>query len=93
MYAKYVCCAMYVCLQLFQVRALLPIALPRNIAPADKFKKGLENVWGFTTADMCASESDILKVNASTEAIAMTSNSCIVQIRHVQFANALCTWC
>jgi hypothetical protein len=49
-------------LQLIQVRALLPIALPRNIPPADKFKKGLENVWGFTTADMCASESDILKV-------------------------------
>jgi hypothetical protein len=51
--------------QLLQVRALLPIALPRNIAPADKFKKGLENVWGFTTADMCASESDILKVSAA----------------------------
>eukprot|EP00953_Heterococcus_sp_UTEX-ZZ885_P035981 18552-Heterococcus_DN1.PRE.2 len=72
-----------------QVRALLPIALPRNIAPADKFKKGLENVWGFTTADMCASESDILKRLTAIEQVTAGLKGSYVPVIQLALQNGL----
>eukprot|EP00953_Heterococcus_sp_UTEX-ZZ885_P019081 10654-Heterococcus_DN1.PRE.4 len=72
-----------------QVRALLPIALPRNIARADRFKKGLENVWGFTTADMCASESDILKRLTAIEQVTAGLKGSYVPVIQLALQNGL----
>eukprot|EP00611_Tribonema_gayanum_P006094 TRINITY_DN1537_c0_g1_i3.p1 TRINITY_DN1537_c0_g1~~TRINITY_DN1537_c0_g1_i3.p1 ORF type:complete len:437 (-),score=118.01 TRINITY_DN1537_c0_g1_i3:1100-2410(-) len=45
-----------------KLRALLPIAMPRKITREQRFDEGLENVWGFASADMCVGVSDIKEV-------------------------------
>jgi hypothetical protein len=44
-----------------QLRALLPIAMPRKVKEADRWTS-LENVWGFSSADMCVGVADISQV-------------------------------